>query len=626
MEQEIVSRELITILAADVEGYSRLMEANEDATLETLRAFRQVMDDLISKHGGRIANTAGDSVVAAFKSAIGAVQCAIEIQSQLAPKNAGLPRNSQVWFRIGINIGDVIRNGEDVLGDGVNVAARLEGIAEPGGICISRIVYDQVSEKVHLNYEYLGDQAVKNIERPVSAYRINVEKQPSSEPEVVNRQRWKYGIASSLVVLVLVGGFSIWLKNGENVETPQSDGMTVTPTEKPSIAVLAFNNMSGDPEQEYFSDGITEDLITDLSQISGLFVIARNSSFAYKGQAVNVPRVAKELGVRYVLEGSVRKAGGRIRINAQLIDSTTGGHVWAERFDRNVADVFNLQDEVTKKIVSALSVTLKPREEKQLTTTEAIDPEAYDRFLQGLQRLRVFTPETSQEAREHFYHSIKIDPRYARAYSVLGFSHAMDVFLGTVFDLEVDAALQRAERNIAVALKLDGTNPQVLFSASFVHARLRRFDDAVSFALRATELDPNYADGFGQLASAYVSAGMAKEALVAIEKAIRLNPELPFFYLDVWARANFVLKRYTEAAEAYEKVVRRNPAFISGQRGLAASYAYLGRIEDAEWQADELLILEPEFSLKKVSQTALFKQPEDIEHFVEGLRLAGLPE
>ncbi|MCH7833456.1 MAG: tetratricopeptide repeat protein, partial [Proteobacteria bacterium] len=403
---------------------------------------------------------------------------------------------------------------------------------------------------------------------------------------------------------------------------PRQTGLALP--DKPSIAVMAFNNLSGDPEQEYFSDGMTEDIITDLSKVSGLFVIARNSSFAYKGRAVNLSDVGRELGVRYILEGSVRKAGGRIRINAQLIDATTGGHVWAERFDREVADIFTLQDEVTRKIVSALAVKLKPEEQKRLARKMVIDPAAYDLFLRGLERLRRFTPETNVEARDFFQQAMMTDPRYARAVSGIGFTHALDVFLGA--DVDATETLQKAERYATAAVELDDTIPQVYFGISFIYTRLKRFDDAVAASRRAIELDTNYADGYSQLAAALIQAGRPEEGLETIRKAIRLNPDLPFFYLDVLGRANFMLGRYDDAAKAYAKVIERNPAFISAHRGLAASYAYLGKMDEAEWQADEVLALRPDFSLEKERQTNPFKRPEDTKRYIEGLRRAGLPE
>ena len=328
--------------------------------------------------------------------------------------------------------------------------------------------------------------------------------------------------------------------------------------------------------------------------------------------------------MRYILEGSIRRDGGRVRINAQLIDSLSGGHVWAERFDRKIEDVFALQDEVTQQIVSALSVTLNADEKERLGRATQIHPQAYDLFLRGLERLRRFTPQTNDEARDFFHRAMMADPRFARAVSGIGFTYAMDVFLGA--EVERAETLAMAERYATAALKLDDTVPAVHFGISFVYERRKRFDDAVEAARRAVELDTNYADGYAQLASALIQAGRPEDGLAAIETAMRLNPARPFFYLDVLGRANFMLGRYAESAEIYEEVVRTNPGFISGHRGLAAAYAYLGRIEDAEWEAEEILVLQPDFSLRQEKASNAFKREEDMERYIEGLRMAGLPE
>jgi adenylate cyclase len=490
-------------------------------------------------------------------------------------------------------------------------------------------VFDEVKTKVEVGFGDLGQQEVKNIPEPVQVFKALLDSTASVHiglpASAAKRPPIWLILTIGMAVLLVVAAGVMWLRPWQpDAEPALVENLALPLPEKPSVAVLPFNNMSGDPAQEYFSEGMTEDLITDLSKVSGLFVIARNSSFAYKGRSVDLREVGRELGVRYILEGSIRKEGGRVRINAQLIDSLSGGHVWAERFDRNIEDVFALQDEVTQQIVSALSVTLNAEEKQRFSRTTETHPQAYDLFLRGLERLRRFTPQTNGEARDFFHQAMMVDPRFARAVSGIGFSYAMDVFLGA--EVEREETLLMAERYATAAKKLDDTVPAVHFGISFIYERRKRFDDAVGAARRSVELDTNYADGYAQLASALIQAGHPKEGLEAVETAMRLNPARPFFYLDVFGRANFMLGRYEESARVYEEVVRNNPGFISGHRGLAAAYAYLDRIEDAEWEGAEILVLQPDFSLRQERVSNAFKRQEDTERYIEGLRQAGLPE
>jgi adenylate cyclase len=625
-----LERRLTTILAADVVGYSRLMAADEAGTLAQLKKHRsELIEPKTAQHHGRVVKLMGDGTLMEFASVVDAVNFAVEVQRAMVERNADVPQAWQVRYRIGINIGDIIVDDEDIYGDGVNVAARLEGLAEPGGICVSRNVFDEVKTKVDVGFGDLGQQEVKNIPEPVQVFKALLESTGSVHlglPTSASKRPplWLILSIGAALLLVVAAGI-MWLRPWQSVGEPAVvENLALPLPEKPSVAVLPFNNMSGDPTQEYFSDGMTEDLITDLSKVSGLFVIARNSSFAYKGQQVDLRQIGRDLGVRYILEGSIRKEGGRVRINAQLIDALSGGHVWAERFDRKIEDVFALQDEVTQQIVSALSITLNAEEKQRLSRTTETHPQAYDLFLRGLERLRRFTPQTNVEARDFFHQAMMVDPRFARAVSGIGFSYAMDVFLGAM--VEREETLLMAERYATAAKKLDDTVPAVHFGISFIYERRERFDDAVEAARRSVELDTNYADGYAQLASALIQAGRPHEGLEAIETAMRLNPARPFFYLDVLGRAKFMLGRYDEAAQTYEEVVRTNPAFISGHRGLAAAYAYLGRLEDAEWEGAEILVLQPDFSLQDERVSNAFKRQEDMERYIEGLRQAGLPE
>jgi TolB-like protein/class 3 adenylate cyclase/Tfp pilus assembly protein PilF len=624
MAEDPITRKLTAILCADVVGYSRLMGEDEEGTQRRLGSRLDTIAQAIGDYGGSVVNYAGDAVLAEFPSVVRALECAITVQELLRISNAEQSEDNRLNFRIGVNLGDVIVARDDIFGDSVNVAARLETLADPGGICISERVYENVVGKLDCGFEYLGEKRVKNIERPVKVYRILIGEKSITRMalRVKYRRPMEFTAALALIAVIAVAGWFMASRTAEN--RPDASSTALTFPDKPSIAVLPFNNMSGDPDQEYFSDGITEDLITDLSKVSGLFVIASNSSFAYKGQNVNIQEVARALGVRYVLEGSVRKADGRVRINAQLIDSTTGGHVWAERFDRELADIFALQDEVVKKIVAQLAIKLKPEEAKRLSREVAIDPEAYDLFLRGLQRMQRFTPEGLAEARDFMLQSIAIDPRYARAFGGVAFTLAMEVFLS--YDIDAEKYLQLAERYIHSALLLDDQVANVHFALSFVKQNQNRPEEGIAAARKAVELDTNYANGYAQLASALIQAGRPEEAIEAVESAIRLNPSKPFFYVAVLGRAYFMLGRYRQAAEAYQQVVVKNPAFILGHLGLAASYGHLGMIDEAEWEAIEVLAIQPDFTLERGRRLNNYKRPDDVKRYIEGLRLAGLPE
>ncbi|MCK5487907.1 MAG: adenylate/guanylate cyclase domain-containing protein, partial [Desulfobacterales bacterium] len=410
MAQNGFKRRLTAILSADVEGYSRLMRDDEEATIQRLTTYRTAMTAMIQQYRGRVVDAPGDNLLAEFTSVVDAVNCAVEIQRELAERNAELSEEHRMKFRIGVNLGDVFEEGERIYGDGVNIAARMESLAEGGGICISGTVYDAIESKIGLEYESLGEQEVKNIDKPVRVYRV-LSFPGAAAHRVIKAKKavgkiWRNIALAIAVILVVAGAVVIWnnymSQSRPPVEAASVERMAFPLPDKPSIAVLPFVNMSEDAKQEYFSDGITEDLITDLSKISGLFVIARNSSFVYKGRSVKVREVAEELGVRYVLEGSVRRAGDQVRINAQLIDATTGGHLWAERYDGSLADVFALQDRVTRQIVSALAVNLTARERTLHARSETRVPEAYDAFLRGWAYYRRNTPEDYAEAVPYF--------------------------------------------------------------------------------------------------------------------------------------------------------------------------------------------------------------------------------
>jgi adenylate cyclase len=588
-----VERRLAAIFSADVKGYSRLMGEDEVATVRTLTSYREVMSTLIEQHRGRVVDSPGDNLLAEFASVVDALAGAVAIQRTLQERNAELPPLRRMEFRIGINLGDVIVEGERIYGDGVNIAARLESLAEAGGICISGTVYDQVETKLALPYEYLGEQSVKNIVKPVRAYRVRLE------------------------------------EIGSGVETPRPGVSTVPPEktqalplpDKPSIAVLPFLNMSSDPEQEYFSDGMTEDLITDLSKLSGLFVISRNSVLSYKGRAVKPEQVSKELGVRYLLEGSIRKAGSRVRITAQLIDATTGYHAWAERYDRNLEDIFALQDEVTQRIIAALEVKLTEGEQTRLGRPLTTNLEAYDYYLRGFDLYEHATREANSRAQQLFANAVALDPRFATAHACLGWTYFSEWSLGWSQDSHtLDLALASAQRAIAEDPQLSNGHRLL----GIVHLWMKQYDSAITEVERALTLDPNYADTYCALGEVLNFSGRPEETPALVEKAIRLNPYHPTWYLWALGHAYYLLKRYDEAIATFKRALLRNPDFIPALGFLSIIYGEMDSSEAAQAAGEATLRLSPQFSYNTLGQRLPYKDPAVLERVLHSARKAGL--
>jgi adenylate cyclase len=563
------------------------MGADEEATLKTLGAHREIIDGLIARHDGRIFATAGDSGVAEFASPVEAVRAALSIQEKLAVLNAGLADERKMHLRIGINLGDVMVEGDNLLGDGVNVAARLEGLAEPGGICVSGDVYNQIETKLAFGYEDLGFQDVKNIARPVRAYRVVVEP----------------------------GAGTVTVPGPQPRRSPVTD--------KPSIAVLPFVNMSDDPKQEYFSDGITEDLITDLSKISGLFVVSRNAVFLYKGKAVEPQRVSQELGVRYVLEGRVRKAADRVRSSAQLIDPTTGYHLWAERYDRDLTDIFALQDEITEKIVAALEVKLTGAEQEQVARRYTENLEAYDCFLRGRAYQERGSKGSIAQAREMFERAIELDPTFAGAYAILSYSYFRDWFSQWSEDPQ---ALERAFEAAKKAVALDDSLPLAHTYLAWAYLWKKQHEKAIAEGERAIGLDPNFAEGYARLGQILSLAGRPEEGLGLVKKAMRLDPHYPPTYLNNLGRAYYAMGQYEEAIAALKGSLTRDPDFLSPHLVLAVIFSELGRKEEAQAEVAEILRISPRASLEDQRERMPVKDQAILGRYLEGLRKAGLPE
>ncbi len=583
MTAEGYKRKLTAILSADVKGYSRLMGEDEEATIRTLTAYREVMANLIQKHRGRVVDSPGDNVLAEFKSVVDAVRCAVEIQEELKARNADLPENRKMEFRIGINLGDVIEEGERIYGDGVNIAARVEGLAEGGGISISGTVHDHIENKLALGYESLGEHTVKNIRKPVRVYRVLM------EPRVT-------------------------VADKEKIALPLP--------EEPSIAVLPFANISGDPEQEYFSDGLTEEIITALSKVHNMFVIARNSTFTYKDKPVKVQQVAEELGVRYVMEGSVRKAGDRVRITAQLVDATTGGHVWSERYDRDLKDIFVLQDEITTKILTALRVTLTEGEQARVYDRSTENLDSFLKVLRGMHHYLRFNEEDNAVAKQMFEDAVPLDPENPWAYTMLGWAHVMDVWYGSSESPE--KSMEQASELAQKALALDDTQDYAHSLLGHIFLMLRQHEKAIAEGERAIALNPNGADAHAHLAMTLTFVGRLEEAIASSKKAMRLNPMPPNWYFADLAHTYRLTGQYEEAIVTLRKALQRNPDDLIAHIILAASYSIAGREEEAHTEAAEILRIDPKFSLAYFAKTLPYKNQADIELFIESMRKAGL--
>lgn len=585
-------RRLAAILSADVKGYSRLMGDDEEATIRTLTAYREVISGHVRHHWGRVVDSPGDNLLAEFASAVDAVRSAAEIQRELNDKNLLLPDHRRMEFRIGINVGDVVVEGERIYGDGVNIAARLEALAEGGGICISGTVYDQVENKLELGYTDLGQQRVKNIVRPIRVYRVELDSQPS------------YQAASGAEEAVAA----------EELTAPALP-------DKPSIAVLPFVNLSHDPEQEYFSDGITEDLITDLSKLTGLFVISRNSVFVYKDKAIKPEDVSHELGVRYMLEGSVRKAGNRVRITAQLIDATWDYHLWAERYDRELQDIFELQDEVTQKIVAALAVKLTVAEQQRLRRPPTENLDAYDCYLRGLEYYFRRTQDANLQARQLFEQAIQLDPQFATAYAYLGRTHLTDLAFQWSQDPD---SLERVFTLGQQAVALDDSQPTAHETLAYAYIGKKQHAEAIREAQKAVELDPNSADAYATLGEVLSFAGQAEDGLPFIQKAMRLNPRYPVPYLWALGYASYLTGRIDEALVIAKRILIRNPDHQTAHVLLTVIYSELDRLEEARAEAAEILRISPHFSLEAIKQRMPQKDQAALRRYIEGLRKAGL--
>ncbi|MER9403800.1 adenylate/guanylate cyclase domain-containing protein [Mesorhizobium caraganae] len=580
------NRKLAAILAADVVGYSRLASADEDRTLARLRTLRSdLIDPTIAVHNGRMIKRTGDGALVEFRSVVDAVRCAVEVQNGMAERNAGVPQDRRIEFRIGIHLGDVVEESDgDLMGDGVNIASRLEGVAAPGAICLSEDAYRQVKARLDLSVSDLGSTQLKNIAEPIRVYSLQVGTKAAATPE------------------------------------PATSRPATTAPPKLSIAVLPFANMSGDAEQDYFADGISEDIITALSKLSQLFVIARNSSFTFKGQNVHVQDVGAKLGVRHVLEGSVRKSGNRVRITAQLIDATTGGHLWAERFDRDLTDIFAVQDDVTQQIVGALALNLTEDDRLRLAPEHPRNPEAYDCFLRGRELWHRLTKDTNVAARELLQRAIELDPKFASAHAFLALTHGVD-YLNRWGASE---SMAQAEEAATQAVTLDDSDPWAHWALATIKLYTRQHDVAIDEVERALVLNPNFAEAHVCRGEALYYSGRSEEALESFARVETLNPYFPDVVLHFQALALFQLGRYDEAVDLLLQRLARNAATDVSRALLAACYGHLGRLEEARAAWQDLLRVNPDYSLEYRRKVLPYKNPGDFDLMVDGLRKAGV--
>ncbi len=572
-----VKRKLTAILAADVVSYSRLMGIDEAGTLSALSAHRrELIDPKIAEHHGHTVKTTGDGILVEFSSVVEAVQCAVEIQRAMIARNADISPDRAMSFRVGIHQGDVVVEDGDIFGDGVNVVSRLMGLAEPGGMCISERVREDIAGKLILDCQDLGNQYLKNIARPVRVYRVAI-------------------------------------------ATPAAHFMTA---EKPSIAVLPFLNMSGDPEQEYFSDGITEDIITALSRLRWFLVIARNSTFSYKGKPVDVKQIGRELGVRYILEGSIRKIGNRVRITAQLIDATTGTHLWAERYDRELTDIFALQDEITQSVTAAIEPKLVEAESVHSQARSPEDLDAWDLVMRAVARFWRMTTAESEAAIDMLRLAVRRYPSYAPAQSMLAFAllvsdHVGWAPAGKPYQLAADLAHQAAE--------LDDEDPWAHLALGYLAFTARQTDDAVREFQRALDLNPNFAAAYGYLGWAVVFDGRHEEAIEYFQQAFRMSPHDPliaFFYAGMCA-AHYFARRFDEAVEWGRKSIQQRAGFIAGHRILCASLAQAGRTEELRAAMARVRHLQPNISIAWLEEHVPYT-PRAIAHYLDGMRKAGV--
>ena len=629
MAEKGFKRKLTAILSADAVGYSRLMAEDEAATVKTMASYREIMSSLIKQHRGRVVDSPGDNVLAEFPSVVDAVQCAVAVQNEFQTRNAELAENRRMEFRIGINLGDVIDEEDRIYGDGVNIAARLESIADPGGICVSKTAFDQIETKLPLGYEYLGEQSIKNIPKPVGAYRVLM--RPDAAGKVIGEKRFlgrfsrKTAMTAIIILLVVAGGlisWNIYLQQSKKVEPVSIERMAFPLPEKPSIAVLSFDNLSGDSEQDYIADGISENIINALSYIPQMFVIARNSSFYYKGKPVKVQKVAEDLGVRYVLEGSVRKSEDKLRVTAQLIDALTGGHIWSEHFDRDLKDLFELLDDITMKILTELHVKLAADESVRIYGKGTENLQAYLKLLEGNQHRFLDNKADNEVAKRLYQEALAIDSNYAAAYTSLASALTLDVWLGA--SKSPKDTLLKAMKMALKAIDLDKSDALAHGQLGSILLILRQHDKAIAQGEKALTLAPNNSHLLYLLGASLNLSGRAEKAYPLLQRATRMNPLYPIYYNQLGVSCGLT-GRYEEGITAVKKALHLAPDDMFAYRVLVFLHISSGRENDALAAANEALRRDPNYSFVKGLKRAPWKDQAFVKRFTELYQKAGLP-
>ena len=627
MKDERANRKMSAVLSADVKGYSRLMSADEEGTVKALNDCREIIARCVQDHRGRVVDSPGDNVLAEFVSTVEAVKCAVKIQEDLKVWNADLPEGRRMEFRIGVNLGDVIEEEKRIYGDGVNIAARLEGLAEAGGICISGTAFDQVKGKLSLGYQFVGKQTVKNITDPIRAYKILAE--PEHAGKVIGEGKnikWRLIQIAAALLIVIVGTFAISniFFGPPAIESASLDKMTYPLPNKPSIVVLPFDNMSGDPKEDYFSDGLTEQIITTLSGYPRLFVIARQSAFHYKGTSVKIQKVAEDLGVRYVLKGGVQKSGEKVRITIQLIDAISGKYTWSERYDRQLKDIFDLQDEITINVMNNVVAELAEGEQARRWTQRVTNLKALEKHYKAQGYFCRHTKEDYDKARPLFEEAILLEPEFVWPYVYLGYLHNGSAARGWSESpaKSFQTAFELAEKALAIDDSHDGAHSLL----AGYYNMTRQYDKALSEAEKAVTLNPNAFDARMIMGSILGNLGRWEESALYAKKAFRLNPFPGAYLYFILGRAYFMMEQYDESIATWKKVLKVSPNYLTAHRFLAACYSSLGRDAEATAAVKEVLRINPKFTIDSYAKRLRYKDKADIEREVDALRKAGLPE
>ena len=633
MEPKGFHRKLSAILSADVAGYSRLMQDDEAATVKTLEAYKQIISDLVKQHRGRVVDSPGDNLLAEFASVVDAVQCAVATQKELQARNAELPENRRMQFRIGINLGDVIEEESRIYGDGVNIAARLETLADPGGICVSKTAFDQIETKLPFGYVYLGEQTVKNIDKPIGTYKVLMEPRVTKargsrlKKQGAKRRMAVIGLA---VALVIIAGGALWQffirPETPTVEKADPKQMALPLPELPSIAVLPFVNLSEDPKDQLLCDGITDNIINALSKVPRLFVIARNSTFAYKGKPVKVKQVSEELGVQYVMEGSVLRSGDRVRITAQLVDALTGHSLLAERYDGATTDLFALQDEITMRVLRAVRVKLEglggATWMKYYWGTQGLD--CFLKYQDAVSHIQRMTIADNKQARQIAEEGLAMCAEGPAFYRALAIVNMNDYTLGS--SKAFRESIEKAEELLQKALAIDDNDSDAHGILSQVYMRKREYDKAIAAAERGVTLDPGSSWAIFRYGLVLIMAGRPEEAIPLFEKAIRLNPLGPAIFYAGYGEALRDAGRLEEAVTSYKKAIERAPNYFWPHASLAAVYSMIGRDKEAQAEAAEVLRINPRFSLEWYARTTPLKDRSVIDKLINAMRKAGLPD